>query len=164
MTRIESRARHRTRPAVHRPRMGDPGFCRSAAALPPLRDRQRSIASVGWFGGWSHAKRDYKVANVVSDTDALLTPSTPVLVRMETLRRASLYASTDAVTAKRLLDHLLARVDASEANGRADALALLDAAYVAEAFREIASMSSSPEFADRAPGVRAAIGKTDGTR
>jgi hypothetical protein len=137
-----------------------------AFAGPPLLCHPFQIGSaqsLPWdgSGGWSHVKGDYKIANVVSDTDALLTPSTPVLVRMETLRRASLYASTDAVTAKRLLDHLLARVDASEAKGRADALALLDAAYVTEAFREIASMSSSPEFADRVPGVRAAIGKTD---
>ena len=142
------------------------GWATPAFAGPPLLCHPFEIGSaqsLPWDGssGWSHAKRDYKVVNVVSDTDALLTPSTPVLVRMETLRRASLYASTDAVIAKRLLDHLLARVDASEAKGRADALALLDAAYVTEAFREIASMSSSPEFADRAPGVRAAIGKTD---
>jgi hypothetical protein len=137
-----------------------------AFAGPPLLCHPFQIGtaqSLPWdgSGGWSAAQRDYKVANVVSDTDALLTPSTPVLVRMETLRRASLYASTDAAVAKQLLDHLLARVDASEAKGRADALALLDAAYVAEAFREIASMSSSAEFANRGAGVRAAIGKTD---
>jgi len=119
--------------------------------------------SLPWDGqaGWSHGKVDYKVENLVSETEGLLTPSTPVLVRMETLRRASLYASKNAQVAKELLGRLTARAEASEAGGHPDGLAFLDAAYVAEAFREIASLGGS-EFAGRAPSMRAAIGNADG--
>jgi hypothetical protein len=136
-------------------------------AGPPLLCHPFDIGqarSLPWDGGggWSDGKSDYKVDRVIADTEALLTSSTPVLVRMETLRRASLYASTNAQVAKQLLSRLVARADASETAGRPDALALLDAAYVTEAYREIASMSASPEFAGRAEGVRAAIGNADG--
>ncbi|MFZ5493740.1 MAG: hypothetical protein ACOZE5_00195 [Verrucomicrobiota bacterium] len=37
----------------------------------------------------------YDRANLVADTVALLTPDTPVIVRMETLRRAALYATNE---------------------------------------------------------------------
>lgn len=121
-----------------------------------------SARSLPWDGqsGWSHEKADYKIENLVSETEALLTPSTPVLVRMETLRRASLYASRNPEVAKALLGRLTARAQASEAGGHPDGLAFLDAAYVAEAFREIASLGGS-QFAGRAPGLRAAIGSVD---
>ena len=133
-------------------------------AGPPLLCHPFEIGharSLPWDGGggWSDAKSDYKIDRVIADTEALLTSSTPVLVRMETLRRASLYASTNAQVAKQLLSRLVARADASEAAGRPDALAFLDAAYVTEAYREIAMI---PEFARRAEGVRAAIGSADG--
>lgn len=153
-------------------------FVTSAAALaafaiatpvfagPPLLCHPFEIGtarSLPWDGqaGWSHGKADYKIENLVSETEALLTPSTPVLVRMETLRRASLYAGRNPQVAKDLLGRLTARAEASEAGGHPDALAFLDAAYVAEAFREMASLGGS-EFAGRAAGLRAAIGRVDG--
>jgi len=133
-------------------------------AGPPLLCHPFDIGtarSLPWDATWSHGKADYKLDNLISETEALLTPSTPVIVRMETLRRAALYASTDAQVAKALLGRLTARVEASEAAGHPDGLALLDAAYVTEAFREIASLGG-PDFAGRAPGLRAAIGNADG--
>ena len=45
---------------------------------------------------------DDGVHGVVADTEALLTPSTPTLVRMETLRRATLYASRHRQVAEQL--------------------------------------------------------------
>ena len=89
---------------------------------------------------WTTATRDwdgrveYDISNVVADTNALLTPTTPVLVRMETLRRASLYASRDRHVAERLLASLMSRVQDA---AHADALAWFDAGYVVEAFSEI---------------------------
>lgn len=138
-----------------------------ALAGPPLLCHPFEIGaarSLPWngSGGWADGKRDYRIANLVADTDMLLTSSTPVVVRMETLRRAALYASHDSQIAKQLLGRLLARVDASEASGRPAALALLDAAYLAEAFREIASLSGKGEFVDRAAAARAALGSADG--
>ena len=135
-------------------------------AGPPLLCHPFDIGtarSLPWDGqgGWSHEKADYKLDSLISDTEGLLTPSTPVLVRMETLRRASLYASRNPQIAKQLLGRLTARAEASEASGHPDGLALLDAAYVTEAFREIASLGG-PEFAGRAPGLLAAIGSGNG--
>ena len=135
-----------------------------AFAGPPLLCHPFEIGtarSLPWDGTWSQGKADYKIANLIADTEALLTPSTPVVVRMETLRRAALYASTNAQIANQLLSRLIARADASETVGRPDALALLDAAYVAEAFREIASLTGA-DFAARAAGARATLGHADG--
>jgi hypothetical protein len=138
---------------------GTPAF-----AGPPLLCHPFEIGaarSLPWDGDWSQGKADYKTANLIADTEALLTPSMPVVVRMETLRRAALYASTNAELANQLLSRLLARADASETAGRPNAMALLDAAYVAEAFREIASLQGA-DFAARAEGARATLGHADG--
>jgi len=135
-----------------------------AFAGPPLLCHPFEIGtarSLPWDGNWSQGKADYKIANLIPETEALLTPATPVLVRMETLRRAALYASTNAQVANQLLSRLLARANESETGGRPDALALLDAAYVAEAFREIASLSGA-DFTARAEGARATLGRADG--
>ena len=135
-----------------------------AFAGPPLLCHPFEIGtarSLPWDGTWSQGKADYKIANLITDTETLLTPTTPVLVRMETLRRAALYASTNGQIANQLLSRLLARANESETGGRPDAMALLDAAYVAEAFREIASLSGA-DFMARAEGARATLGRADG--
>jgi hypothetical protein len=135
-----------------------------ALAGPPLLCHPYDIGSarsLPWNDtkDWTGQRADYKLENLIADTDALLTPSTPVVVRMETLRRAAIYASMDAKVAKLLLSRLNARVDAAEAAGHPDALALLDAAYVTGAFHQMTMLSG--EFASRAPGLRAAIGNAD---
>jgi len=80
---------------------------------------------------------DYDFRNVVADLDTLLTPSTPTIVRMETLRRAAVYASRDRAVAGQLIASVMGRVHAAEQAGRPDALALFDAGYVAEALSEL---------------------------
>jgi hypothetical protein len=136
-----------------------------ALAGPPLLCHPYDIGSgrsLPWndAAGWTGTRADYKLENLIADTDALLTPSTPVVVRMETLRRAAIYASMDAKVAKQVLSHLNAKVDSAEAAGHPDAFALLDAAYVTEAFRMMSTLGG--EFASRAPGLQAAIGNSDG--
>src|SRR5690606_35861288 len=42
-------------------------------------------------GGWSATDPTYDRSQLVADTLALLTPATPTLVRMETMRRATMY-------------------------------------------------------------------------
>ena len=103
---------------------------RPAQAGPPLLCHPFDIgsaASLPWSGSWSwfDGQADYRLANLVGDTDALLAPSTPVIVRMETLRRAAIYASRDPDVASALLNRLAAKAQ-SKAAGQADALALLD--------------------------------------
>lgn len=137
-----------------------------AIAGPPLLCHPYDIGnarSLPWdtSSGWSATAPGYNVQNLLADTEALLTPSTPVIVRMETLRRASIYASTDAGVAARLMNRLMARVSAAEANGKPDAIALLDAAYVAGALRQIAALSKNAGFAERAANARAALGTVD---
>jgi hypothetical protein len=138
-----------------------------ALAGPPLLCHPFEIGtarSLPWNGshGWWEGRSDYKLENLVADTEALLTPSTPVIVRMETLRRAALYASADSTVASQLLRRLMTRAQTAEEGSPASALAWLDAAYIAEAFREVTMLSGMSEFRDRIGGVRAALGDADG--
>ncbi len=137
-----------------------------AVAGPPLLCHPYEIGSarsLPWdtSGGWSAVSPGYNVQSLLADTEALLTPSTPVIVRMETLRRASIYASTDAAVAAQLMNRVMARVSAADAKGKADAIALLDAAYVAGALRQIAGLSRNAGFAERAANAREALGTVD---
>jgi hypothetical protein len=112
-----------------------------ALAGPPFICHEFEIggaASLPWTkGDWLGLSKDYDITRVVADTEALLTPSMPTLARMETLRRAVLYASRDRALAERLLSTFTARMHAAEKAGRGDALALFDAGYVLEAMSEI---------------------------
>jgi hypothetical protein len=141
-------------------------FASPALAGPPLLCHPYDIGnarSLPWDGsrGWSSERPDYKLENLIADTEALLTPSTPVIVRMETLRRASLYASRDRTVAAQLLTRFLSRANAANAKGTPDALALLDAAYIAGAFRQISTLGSSGGFRERSEAARQALGDTD---
>jgi hypothetical protein len=61
---------------------------------------------------WRGVRADYPLSQLTGDTLALLTPATPVIVRMETLRRAALYATKDLAIARALLTTLLDRARA----------------------------------------------------
>lgn len=140
---------------------------RPAVAGPPLLCHPFDIgtaASLPWSGSasWFDGKADYNPANLVADTEALLTPSTPVIVRMETLRRASIYASRDAKIASALLERLTAKAQASKGAGRPDALALLDAAYATEALRQVTMIGGIQGFKDQVNGIKDVIGNADG--
>lgn len=129
-------------------------FAAPALAGPPFLCHPFEIgdaASLPWTtGDWLGASRDYDITRVVAETDALLTPSVPTLVRMETLRRAVLYASRDRAVAERLIAAMTARVHAADRAGRMDALVLFDAGYVIEALREVEQMGHHmSDLADR---------------
>jgi len=85
---------------------------------------------------WLGVRSDYDIRHVVADTEAVLTPSTPTIVRMETLRRAALYASLDRAVAEQLIAVMMVRVKKAEQSGSM-AAALFDAGYVVEALSEI---------------------------
>ena len=103
------------------------GLARPAHAGPPLLCHPYEIGaakSLPWEGhDWWPGRADYKVANLVADTQALLTPETPVIVRMETLRRATIYAMRDRNVATQLLGTIVKRAHVLEYAGRPDALA-----------------------------------------
>ena len=115
------------------------GLSALAQAGPPLichaiqigQAKSLPLSGEGWSGAGS-----YDVKNLAADTLALLTPQTPVLVRMETLRRATIYARTDPQAAKQLLVRLYNRATDADSAGQPDALAWFDAGYLVECYRE----------------------------
>jgi hypothetical protein len=94
--------------------------------------------SLPWIGhNWNlTGGENYDTKNLVRDTLDILTPDTPVLVRMETLRRATLYARKDPLAAKELLARLHARATSAESSVHADALAWFDVGYLAETYKQ----------------------------
>ena len=140
------------------------GVAAPALAGPPLLCHPFDIGSarsLPWDGtnAWWQGRADYNLQNLVTDTEGLLTPSTPVIVRMETLRRAALYASLDDKVASRLLSSLTTRAQA----GAASASALFDAGYLTETYKQIAMLRGERQFADRAKTIAGVIGQVDGT-
>jgi hypothetical protein len=135
---------------------------RPAQAGPPLLCHPFDIgsaASLPWNGttSWFDGKQDYRLTSLVSDTEALLGPSTPVVVRMETLRRAAIYASRDPQVASALLERLTAK-----AQNPKTALALLDVAYVTEALRQITQIGGVTGYKDRVPAIVDLVRDRDG--
>jgi len=116
-------------------------FATVAQAGPPLICHTIEIGnakSLPWIShDWNlSGGENYDVKNLVRDTLDILGPNTPVLVRMETLRRATLYARKDPLVAKELLAKLHARATSAESSGHPDALAWFDVGYLAETYRQ----------------------------
>lgn len=116
-------------------------FVSAAHAGPPLICHQIEIGNAKSLPCTSHDWNlspgdSYDTENLVRDTLGILDSNTPVLVRMETLRRATLYARKDPQAAKELLTKLYTRATAAEFAGHADALAWFDAGYLAEAYKQ----------------------------
>src|SRR5580704_2222720 len=85
----------------------------SAQAGPPLICHTIEIGqakSLPWTNhGWNlSGSENYDLKNLVSDTLAILDSNAPVLVRMETLRRATLYARRDPQAARELFTKVFA--------------------------------------------------------
>ena len=113
-----------------------------AFAGPPLICHPFDIGgakSLPWAEGKDYNSPDphYDVARLTQDTLSLLTPNTPVIVRMETLRRAALYGAKDQRAEYELLARLTSRALTAEAAGKADALALFDAGYLIESLKQL---------------------------
>ena len=109
----------------------------TAVAGPPLICHAIDIGtaqSLPWTSsGWNLSGQEtYDVSRLVPDTLALLAPGTPVLVRMETLRRATLYAQNRAGAAM----ELLMRLEARTRENPKDALAAFDFGYLAETYKQ----------------------------
>jgi hypothetical protein len=84
------------------------------------------------FGqGWKTPDPTYDVRQLTADTLRLLSPTAPVLARMENMRRAAIYASQAPGLADELLTALLARTRTPNP----DPLALFDAGYFIETLR-----------------------------
>jgi hypothetical protein len=90
----------------------------------------------GQGDGWDAALASYDASRLTDDTLRLLTPATPIRARMETIRRATLYAARDGRVASELLTAVLARALDTAARGTVDAHALFDAGYLVESYRQ----------------------------
>ena len=117
--------------------------------------------SLPWGAHSSSGRTDYNLANLIPDTEALLTPSTPIVVRLETLRRAVIYASRDRQVAEQLLRRFTERAFASEHAASRDGLAFLDAAFVIDALWQV-GQHSNPPFTELARQVRGLAGGAEG--
>jgi hypothetical protein len=137
----------------------------TAIAGPPLICHPIEIGdakSLPWGSSsdWRAVRPDYDLDRLVEDTLALLTPEAPVLARMETLRRATIYAvwakhdrevglkSKNDQVADDLLARLMARVRQSVGNSPSFTQALFDAGYLTACYQQ-AGYQSNNKSADK---------------
>jgi hypothetical protein len=109
-------------------------------AGPPLICHPLDIGaapSLPWGSGpgWNTPQPGYDRRLLVKDTLAVLSPSAPIRVRMETLRRATVYAMRDPDRGRELLARLEDRAR-NAGPGEGGALALFDAGYLIEACKQ----------------------------
>jgi hypothetical protein len=126
----------------------------SAQAGPPLICHSIEIGqakSLPWTNhGWNSGSESYDLKNLAADTLSILDSNAPVLVRMETLRRATLYARRDPQAARELFTKVFARAAAAENPGHPDALAWFDAGYLAECYKQWIG-KNMPHMTDNLP-------------
>lgn len=144
----------------------------AALAGPPLICHPIEIGnakSLPWAGAnWRDVKKDYDLNNLVADTLALLQPNTPVLERMETIRRATVYAvwskrdhevgitvKSNAI-AEELQAKLMERVREAFRLNKPATMALFDAGYLDASFKQAGYKSNvnTPSLADGYAMVR----------
>jgi hypothetical protein len=115
------------------------GFSTIALAGPPLVCHAIAIGpakTLPWVDlNYHKGDGSYDLKNLAADTLAILDSNPSVLVRMETLRRATIYARQDPQVAKELLTRLHARA-AESGPGVAPALAWFDIGYLTETYRQ----------------------------
>ena len=114
-------------------------FSSAALAGPPLLCHPfdtGGAASLPWGKGWNAPDRQYDTARLQADTLRLLDARTPVIARMETLRRAAIYASANGAHVRGIALALDARVAAAKPP-QAKVAALFDAGYFAETLQDI---------------------------
>src|SRR5207249_3161165 len=114
----------------------------AAAALagPPLICHAFDIGeakSLPWIShDWNlTGSESYDTSRLASDTLAILAADNKVLVHMETLRRATLYARKDPVAAKALLTKIMLGTKSAQAS-ESRALTYFDSGYLAEAYKQ----------------------------
>lgn len=108
---------------------------------------------------WGQSARDksYDRARLADDALAILDSKAPITVRMETLRRAAIYADGKPECASELLGKLMARtLDAEAGESEVAALAWFDAGYFAACLSQVGAKPSFGPMAVKhggAPGV-----------
>lgn len=116
-------------------------FSMAAFAGPPLICHPFEINganSLPWVShNWNlNGNETYDTKKLVADAVAILNSSQSVLVHMETLRRATLYAKSDPVAAKQLLVMLVSGTKNPSSNAQSEAFRLFDAGYLVETYKQ----------------------------
>jgi hypothetical protein len=151
---------------------------RPAPAGPVLICKNYDIGaakSLPWGGSdWRSVKPDYDINRLVEDTTALLTPDMPVIARMETLRRAVIYAAWARVdrevnyakrndnAAPELLSRLMGKSKGSafqSATRKPDPMKMFDAGFFLESWKQayVEGSGKKPADFDGYPLVKQAI-------
>jgi hypothetical protein len=115
-------------------------FASVALGGPPLICHSFDIGSARSLPWTSHSwnltgSETYDTSKLVVDTFAILSSDPSVLVHMETLRRATLYARKDPAAAKELFTRLTASTKSAQSDGP-PALYYFDVGYLAEAYKQ----------------------------
>jgi len=126
-------------------------FATPALAGPPLICHPFEVEGgklIAWGSGsgWNTPDRSYDIKKLVADTNAVLTPDSPILTRMENMRRATIYAMRDPVLAQELLKTVMSRALATTSDSRA----WFDAGYLIESYKQAVHLRQ-----DRKPELRA---------
>jgi hypothetical protein len=101
-------------------------------------------------GSWQAVDPSYDSSHLAADTMTLLSADTPVIVRMETLRRATVYAARNPISAAALLDALEARAGRSDRNA---GHAVFDFGYLVETYKQAAWMAAGSPAFNRAKSI-----------
>jgi len=111
---------------------------------------------------WRATEAHYDVGRLTADTLALLGPDTPVIARMETMRRATIYAATSPQAANELLSALFARAKTSARDPGVAAIAQFDAGYLIESYRQQSEIDKTDMLAAFARSSGVPLGELDG--
>ncbi|HKX28422.1 MAG TPA: hypothetical protein VJ302_12040 [Blastocatellia bacterium] len=120
---------------------------------------------------WRAVKPNYDLNRLADETTALLTPNMPILVRMETLRRATIYAvwsqydrevglsAKNSQVAEDLLGRLMSRVREAVGKKQEVALALFDAGYLMACYQQASYRATKNADAQKALDAYAMVRK-----
>ena len=112
----------------------------AAVGGPPLICHTFDIGSAHSLPWISHSwnltgSEGYDTSKLASDTSAILKSNPTVLVHMETLRRATLYARKDPAAAKQLLTRIMLGTKSAQPS-ESRGLTYFDNKYLAEAYKQ----------------------------
>ena len=99
----------------------------------PFQTSTDNLLPWGAGPGWNTPDHRYDVERLTADTLRLLAADTPILTRMEVMRRAVIYAAKDAHVADQLLAAIVGRATGV---GNTDRLAQFDAGYLIESYKQ----------------------------
>ena len=126
----------------------------------PFETADAPLLPWGSGPGWNTPSASYDVRRLPDDLLRLLSADAPVLARMENMRRAVIYAWENPSLADQLIAALAARTTST--TGREQALALFDAGYLLETYKQGAHRHHRTDVQDGYSMVLRAITMTGG--